>query len=190
MKKEGFRFKMNKWAGNTKYSLISVFSSPTYIIIAVAFALTLFLVNIYTINYRFLLSGVTFHKLWTLFIGGFTSIQGVALALLLANVILGGILFSFMIFLLRRQVSFTTAGSGSVGLFTALIAPACPSCALGFLATVGFGGFLSVLPFKGLELGYLAVAILIASLIYMSGKIMTETCEISPQADSEESLGE
>jgi len=64
-------------------------------------------------------------------------------------------------------------------VLVSIVAPACPSCAIGLLSILGLGGFLAVLPFKGLELGVLGVVVLIFSTVYLSGKIVTNTCTIN-----------
>ena len=81
------------------------------------------------------------------------------------------------VFLVKRQIS-TEAYAGFASLLTGVLAPACPSCALGLLTLLGLGSFLTILPFKGAELGFLAVMVLLFSLAYLSKKIVTKGCKI------------
>ena len=69
-------------------------------------------------------------------------------------------------------------GAGFSGIVAGIIAPACPSCALSILSVMGVGGALAFLPFGGLELGFVAIIILIISLFYLSNKIMTKVCVV------------
>ncbi|MCH7664188.1 MAG: hypothetical protein IH859_10020 [Chloroflexi bacterium] len=46
------------------------------------------------------------------------------------------------------------------------------------VGAMAIGGFLAVLPFKGLELGIFGIILLGVSVIYLSNKVVTKTCSI------------
>ena len=91
--------------------------------------------------------------------------------------VLAGIVTAMTVFLVKRQVKWNLKATSSI--LVSLIAPACPSCGIGLLSILGFGGFLAMLPFKGLELGFISIGLLGVSIIYLSNKITTKTCSIS-----------
>lgn len=99
-----------------------------------------------------------------------------SLVVLLCISLLGGIVISLSLFLVRRQIQ-AGIGWGS-GIAVGVLAPACPSCAIGLASLLGLSGFFAVLPFKGRELGILGIGILLGSLFYLSNKISTKTCDI------------
>jgi len=43
---------------------------------------------------------------------------------------------------------------------------------------LGVGSFLAILPFKGLELGVIAVFALFISILYLSKKIAAKVCDV------------
>jgi hypothetical protein len=91
--------------------------------------------------------------------------------------LLSGIVLSLSLFLLKRQLSYS-AGIGLSGIITSILTPACSSCALGLAGILGIGGFLSVLPFKGMELGVVGIVLLLISIVYLSKKITMIICKI------------
>jgi hypothetical protein len=85
-------------------------------------------------------------------------------------IILSAILFGLNIELVLRKVKFL-ASRGSLhltfgaGLIT-LVASGCASCGLSLASIVGLSAAIAILPFHGVELYFLAIAILLASLFY------------------------
>ncbi len=154
-----------------------VYHSARYWIISLLFAGIVFSVNPIVQNIQLLRSGFTWKLLTTLILSSPASTSLSAFVITVLVALLSGIVLSFSIFLLRRQIS-VGVGGGLSGIFIGLIAPACPSCALGLLGVVGIGGFLSVLPFKGTELGILGVVLLLGSAYYLGSKIMATTCAV------------
>ena len=100
-----------------------------------------------------------------------------SLIMLILLSILSGVVVSMSFFLVRRQIDGSIATSTS-GILIGLLAPSCPQCAIGLLSFLGLGGFLTILPFKGLELGVLGIAILVFSMFYLSNKVVTNVCDI------------
>ncbi|MBT4446123.1 hypothetical protein HOA92_07025 [archaeon] len=71
-----------------------------------------------------------------------------------------------------------TGGAGSGGIVLGLLAPACPSCGIGALSLMGFGGLGALLPFGGREIGFIAIFVLLGSLMYVSREIVAPRCRI------------
>jgi len=90
--------------------------------------------------------------------------------------ILSGIIISFTIYLISRQIK--SGAYAGTSVLVSLIAPACPSCAVGLFGLIGIGGLASILPFKGLEIGFIGVLVVIFSIFYLAKKVETNTCSI------------
>ncbi len=164
-------------------ALKEVYDSKKYFVITIGVVLFLFLFNTLVNNYRILFSDFSFSLLFSLLKGTLASMTAVSIVLLIVMSVLAGVILSMTIFLIRRQVK-GGVGASTSGIFVSLIAPACPSCAIGLLSVLGMGGFLAFLPFKGLELGFLGMGLLGISTVYLSNKITTKTCSIAPQGGS------
>ena len=64
-----------------------------------------------------------------------------------------------------------------IGLFLGAFAPGCAACGVGLAAALGLGaGFLSFLPYKGLELSIIAIIILGYAIIKTTNSMYT--CKI------------
>ena len=61
--------------------------------------------------------------------------------------------------------------SGTVGAFLGVAAPVCASCGIGMLSLIGLGGALIFLPFQGLEIGLLSIALLSYSVITLGSNV-------------------
>ena len=156
------------------------YRSKRYLVITISVALVLFLFNILVNNYRILFSDFSFPILFSLLSGTLSSMTTLAILLLIVMSVLAGIVVAMTVYLVRRQIKGSLKASSS-SVLVSLIAPACPSCGIGLLSVLGFSGFLAVLPFKGLELGFLGIVLLGISIFYLSNKITTKTCSIGPQ---------
>ncbi|NQV92015.1 hypothetical protein HQ489_06085 [Candidatus Woesearchaeota archaeon] len=162
----------------TKEALIEVHKNKSYLISSLIFAFLVFAFNVLINNYRILISNFTLKLFFSLLVGTIYVMSITSFILLIVMSLLSGIVFSMSIFLVKRQIT-SNIGASSSTLLVSLIAPACPSCAIGLLSTLGFGSFLAVLPFKGLELGVFGVILLGISVVYLSNKIVTKTCDIN-----------
>jgi len=89
--------------------------------------------------------------------------------------LLSGIVMTFSLYLIKRQIK-QGVNVGIAGTIIGILAPACPSCALGLLGIMSMGGLIAVLPFKGLEFGLLGIVLLAISVVYLSKKIETDVC--------------
>lgn len=160
-----------------KQALKEVYSAKGYFFLSGSITLLLFLFNVTINNYQLLLSEFSFRLFFSLVRGSLQSIATTSLVLLTVLSLLAGIVVSFTIFLLKRQISSGVPLSAS-SLLVSLLAPACPSCAIGLLSVLGLGGFLAFLPFKGLELGVLGILALLFFLASLSKKITTTVCSL------------
>jgi len=168
------------YENKARNALKEVYNSKKYLFITISVALVLFLFNILVNNYRILFSNFSFSLFFSLIQGTLASITILSIIILIVMSILAGIVVAMTIYLIRRQIkgSFKTSSSS---VLVSLIVPTCSSCAMGFLSLLGIGGFLTVLPFKGLELGFLGIGLLGISVVYLLNKIVTKTCSITSQ---------
>jgi len=161
-------------------ALIIVYTSKRYFFVTLLAALVIFLFNTLVSNYSLLFSDFSFSLFFSLLKGTLASMTILSIALLVIMSVLAGVITAMTVFLVKRQVKGNLKTSSS-SILVSLIAPSCPSCAMGFLSLLGFGGFLAVLPFKGLELGFFGIGLLGVSTVYLSNKISIKTCSISPK---------
>ncbi len=157
-------------------ALHEVYSERKYFLFSGLFSFFVFSFNAAIRNYRLLFSEFSISLLFNLIIGVHSTMSAISFLFLIVISMLSGIVFSLSLFLLKRQITYS-AGIGLSGIITSILTPACSSCALGLAGILGISGFLSVLPFKGLELGVLGILILVASVTYLSQKINITACE-------------
>jgi len=158
-------------------ALHEVYSEKKYFLFSGIFSLSVFSFNAAIRNYKLLFSEFSISLFLNLVLSAHSSMSLISFVFLVVVSLLSGVVFSLSLFLLRRQVTYS-AGIGLSGIITSILTPACSSCALGLAGILGIGGFLSVLPFKGLELGVLGIILLGVSLLYLSGKIATKFCDV------------
>jgi len=166
-----------KYLQEVKKAFSEVYKIKKYYLVTLFSLLLLLLSNPLAINYKLIMDNLSIKLMVNLFIGYLLNLSFIHLILVITLSLLAGIVTSFSIFIIRRQIS--TNFSGSItGIITAIIAPACPSCALGIFSVLGLGGLLTFLPFKGLEIGLISLIILIITLVYLAKKINTKSCKI------------
>ena len=161
-------------------ALKEVYSSKKYFFISFGIALTFFLFNVLINNYSILFSNFSFLLFFSLLKATIFTMTVYSFILHIIILFLVNIVAAMTIFLVRRQLK-GTLGMGSSGILVSLIAPSCPSCAVGILSMLGVGGFLAMLPFKGYELRFFGVGLLVVSTVFLSNRIITKTCSISPK---------
>ncbi len=166
------------YVNNVRDALKEVYSSKKYFVVTLVVASVIFLFNTLINNYRIIFSNFSFSLFFSLLKGTITIMTTLSLLFLIIMSILAGVVTVMTVFLVKRQIKGSLKASSS-SILVSLIAPACPSCAMGLLSVLGFGGFLAVLPFKGLELGFLGIGLLAVSIVYLSNKITTKTCSIA-----------
>jgi len=156
---------------NYYYIFLAIFISCLFFSIAIiipSFGLIKFfwnqgsfnLVSIITLSFNFFLYNSTLIAKSTLFI----------------LVILSGLNFTLLIFYLKRRIKLEKSlGTGLVGSILGILGFGCATCGsliltsiFGFSATVGF---LSILPFKGLEFAFLGIILLLFSIYTLITKI-------------------
>ena len=164
-----------KYIDDVLVALKEVYGLKKYRLVTVAITVFLFLLNTLVNNYRILFFDFSFSLLLSLFLGTLTLMSTISIILLIIMSVLAGIVTAMTVFLVNRQVKGNYKVSSS-SIMMSLIAPTCPSCTIGLLSILGFSGFLAVLPFKGLELGFLGIGLLGASTVYLSTKICTKRC--------------
>ena len=165
----------NKTMNEITKAFKEVYNQKKYYLISGTITALLFLFNTLINNYKLLKNEFSIHLFWALIKGAVRNVEPISLLFLVLISLLAGIVVSMSIFLLRKQIVLG-AGIGSSGIIVSILAPACPSCALGLLSILGLGGFLAVLPFKGLELGFLGVIVLAFSIWFLARKITTNVC--------------
>jgi len=163
---------------NTIQSLSEVYAEKKYFVYSGLFGLLVFSLNALLGNFKLIASQFSLVLIFDLLVSAHKTMSTVSFVFLLIISLLSGIVFSLSIFLFKRQVSYS-AGVGFTGIISSILVPACSSCALGLAGILGIGGFLSVLPFKGLELGVLGMVLLSVSIVYLSGKIAKKVCEVN-----------
>ncbi|MBI2661953.1 hypothetical protein HYX11_00665 [Candidatus Woesearchaeota archaeon] len=159
-------------------ALKEVYTSKKYFLVTLLVVIVIFLFNTLVSNYGIIFSEFSFSFFFSLLKGTLASMTTFSILLLIIMSVLAGIITAMTIYLVKRQVKGTLRTSSSI--IVSLITPSCPSCAMGLLSVLGLSGFLAVLPFKGLELGFLGIGLLGVSTIYLSKKITTKTCSIAP----------
>ncbi|MBI2573397.1 hypothetical protein HYV86_06035 [Candidatus Woesearchaeota archaeon] len=153
-----------------------VYGSWKYIALTVAISIAAYWFNVLIKNYRLIFEGDVVFAFWSVW--GSVDLMPLSSYLFLSLVsILTGIVVTYMIFLLRRQVR-EQMGMGVVGVIAGVVAPGCASCALGIFSLLGLTGLLAWLPFQGVELAVLGLGLLIYSWYVLSKKIVTKVCEI------------
>jgi hypothetical protein len=157
-------------------SLKEVYSEKKYFVISFLFAFLVYAFNPVIQSYKLIGSAFSFKLLFFIVFGFYSVTSMTAFIFLILTAVLAGIVISMSVYLIKRQIS--TNGIGASGIIIGLLVPACPSCAIGLLGVLGIGGFLTVLPFKGLELGVIGIGLLVFSIVYLSKKIETKVCKI------------
>lgn len=161
-----------------------MYNFKLYFLVTLSVALIIFLFNILVSNYRILFSFFSFPLIFSLIKGMLISMTTISIIILTVMSVLAGIVTAMTIFLVKRQFKWNIK-AGSSGILASLIAPACPSCSIGLLSVLGFSGFLAILPFKGLELGFFGIGILGLSVVYLSNQITTKLVVLHKRIKSE-----
>ncbi|MEK6809900.1 MAG: hypothetical protein AABY40_04445 [Nanoarchaeota archaeon] len=156
-------------------TLKEVYSEKKYLLCSGFFSALVFSLNAVIGNYKLFFSEFSFKLFFNLVVSAHNTMSTASFVFLILISLLSGIVFSLSIFLFKRQISYS-AGIGFTGIASSVLAPACSSCALGLAGILGISGILSLLPFKGLELGMLGIVLLSASILYLSGKISVKVC--------------
>lgn len=104
-----------------------------------------------------------------------------AATVLIITSLLAGINVALLAFKIKSIKSFNyKEGSlGTGGTFLSILTAGCSSCGIGILSLIGVAGGLTFLPFGGLELGFVGIAVLLFSIYLTSKGIMNcKSCQI------------
>ncbi|MDP3697990.1 MAG: hypothetical protein Q8R47_00230 [Nanoarchaeota archaeon] len=166
-----------RYLNKIQEALYEVYSERKYFLFSGLFSLSVFSLNALIGNFKLIASQFSLPLIVDLIISTHSTMSTVSFLFLVIISVLSGIVFSLSLFLVKRQISYG-AGIGLSGIIASVLTPACSSCALGLAGILGMSSFLSVLPFRGMELGVLGIILLGASLVYLSGKIATKVCDV------------
>lgn len=170
----------------------SVFSHPTYILLAAFGAFVIFAIANFLPNFefaRYIIGGdlafsYKVSVLWGM-LGYFRNNSGLASQIMIISVaILAGIDIALAIFYTKRKiVTDRAAGFGMLGIvggFFGIGCSACGSVVLSSIVGVGASGQLvGILPLHGLEFSIISLIILLASIFYLAKHIVNPmTCRI------------
>ena len=157
--------------GKAMWTLGAVMKRWKYLVLALIIAMTTFAGNFYTSNFKLLLSetstpDVFFKLLGDLFVGGITNYPWHTIIMLGIISVLTGIVIALIVFKLRLKTRVKNQGGvkATFGIILGLLAPSCASCGLGLISIVGLSSVPVFLPFKGMEIGILSIALLAYSI--------------------------
>lgn len=148
-----------------------IFSNPRYLLISLVIALLFYALNVFVPNIGALTSFYGFEGFLStlkfflvLMLGFWNTITIHSYISLLIVSVLFGVLFSLLIYKVRiveTQKIKKTGILASFGIFIGALAPGCAACGIGLLSLLGLSTvFITFLPFDGLELSILAIALL------------------------------
>ncbi|MBI2632640.1 hypothetical protein HYW75_06560 [Candidatus Pacearchaeota archaeon] len=168
-----------------------VFSKTRYLLFAVIVALFFYSANVLIASWKTILSVYSLKGLFEsskMFVNlslGF--VNTIALdsyvSLILISVLLG-MFFSLVFYRTKMSVKSmdkkSTGILATLGVFLGVFAPGCAACEMGILSALGFGVIaVNFLPFKGLEISLISIAILGFSVVKITDKISNgNSCSI------------
>lgn len=169
-----------------KESLNTVYSKPKYIFLAaliafLIFSLFLFLTNIPIFLQAWSVGGFAlFPKVSLNIINTILSVSGrLALSLMIAIAIMGGINISMVIFKFRATRSMGLNFASIGGILGSAFGVGCPACSTSLISILGISGGLAVLPFKGVEITSLGLLILLVAFYFTAKSIsLCEACKV------------
>ena len=163
---------------NVGKALKEVYKEKKFYAVSIFSSVMIYSLNAIFHNFRLVFSeNFSWGVVFSLIKGFHNTMASYSIIFLIVISILTGVLLSMSVYLVRRQVTSSMYASGT-GVLMSIIAPACSSCALGLVGLLGLGGFLSILPFRGAEIGVLGIGVVGVSLVILSKKVVTQTCSI------------
>ena len=166
-----------------------VFSNWKYLVLAVGMGLIFYSTNVLIANFSLTMYFYEKNGLMQMlkfFSNLFLGFKGTILFSSFLSLILISILLSMFFSLIAyKTIMIKNAGGktmgflGTTGIFLGVLAPGCAACGLGLLPLIGIStALLTFLPFKGLELSFLAIGMLGFSIFKISKDIKKEiVCE-------------
>jgi len=123
-------------------------------------------------------SEVGLFKSLTLFFSLLLGFKDTVLLSSFISIIIISILFGMLVSLLtyRKKLQFNKINNvgfiSGIGLILASFVPGCAACGVGLASVIGLSaGFLTFLPYKGLELSILSIIILATAIIQVTNKL-------------------
>ena len=168
-----------------------VFRNWKYTVLSIVIGIVFYTLNVLLIQgYQSLISIyiqqgflASFKFFLNLFVGFHNVILLSSFVSLIIISILLGILFSLITYktIMLKAVSEKTNALTTAGIFLGILAPGCAACGVGLLSVLGISSaFLTFLPFGGLEISLLAIAIILFSIYNITNNINKgNLCEIS-----------
>ena len=147
-----------------------IFGNWKYLVLATGIGLIFYSINVMIANFSLIIyfykeNGLvqTLEFFSNLFLGFKETIPFGSFISLIAIGGLFGTLFSLIAYktVMIKNVAREIGIFGTAGVFLGILAPGCATCGVGLLSLFGIGAVaLTFLPFKGLELSFLAIGIL------------------------------
>ena len=160
-----------------------VFSNWKYVLIFLFAVLIFYSLNILIFNWKNLAtfySNLGFFGTLKLFFSFFFSFRSTIVLHSFISLILISILFGVLISLIfyKSKLNISkdkrTGLFGGIGVFIGAFVPGCAACGVGLASFLGLGaGFLSFLPYDGLELSILSIVILGFAIINLTKNMYT-----------------
>lgn len=163
---------------NLKKALIEVYKEKRSYSITAISTIVIYSLNAIVHNYQLVFSkNVSGLILLSLIQGFHRTIPAYSVFYLIIISLFTGVLVSMSYYLVKRQINSGIYTSGT-GVVMSILAPACSSCAIGIFGLLGLGGIVTILPFKGIELGAIGIIVVVISLLVVSKKVTTQSCQI------------
>ena len=177
----------------------NVFGNWKYITLAAVIGLVFYSINVLIANFSLIIyfykeNGLIqmFKFFSNLFLGFKETILFSSFIILISISVLLGILFSLIAYrtIIIKNVAGEIGILATAGIFLGILVPGCAACGIGLLSLFGVSAaVLTFLPFKGLEISFLAIGILGFSIFKIS-KDMNKgiACEIDTPLRKNEKL--
>ena len=171
------KMKLKKIIQGINATLKEVYSKPFYLFLTVLIALILISINILVFNKALFFSFPGWNIALHVFIGTFSAISSLALVTLLLSSFFAGVFISLLVYHVKILKKMNNSVSGSGGFLLVMLSPACPSCGVGLISVMGFGGMFAGLPLGGFEISFAGILLLIVAIASISIKISQKVCK-------------
>lgn len=180
-------------------SLGKVFGNIGYLALAVVTALIFYLINVLITSYGelssfFLVSGflstlrlffeISFLTFW------YTVRFHSFISLIIISILVGMLvsLITYKTITIKEKSEKRTSLIATIGIFLGILAPGCAACGIGIISALGLGAAtITFLPFEGLEISALSIAILLFANWRISKDLLEpETCKIQLNVNKDE----
>ena len=172
-----------------------MFSKPKRLLVLLFVTLIFYFFNIVVSNFSNILwvyrnEGFFegFNTLFVIILGFHRSILPSSFITIIVIGLLTGVLISLLLYRSELSVKNRDIGLfGGFGLFLGFLAPGCATCGLGLIGLLGLSSSLASLPLKGSEVSYLAIILIIFSIIRISTKLIKSlSCNVNIQKSKSE----